>query len=100
MTAATVRAHSELIQILEAIQASTEAVAGMPDSPAVARWLDYRADMYERIAAEHPSDSELPAELAQGAARLDRERAARIQQTRTVSNAGTRSTCPERVAAG
>lgn len=65
--------NREYIRLLEAIKDSTEAIAGQPDSPAVARWLEHRADCYRRLAAEHPR-SEM-ADMARDAADLDQARA-------------------------
>lgn len=77
----TTTRRRELIHLLEAIQAATEAVTGQPDTPAVARWLDHRAARYRTIAAQHPNDSEYPHELAAAAAELDEHRAARIRRS-------------------
>lgn len=68
----------ELVHLLGAIQTATEAIAGQPDTPAVARWLEHRAGCYRTVADEHPNDSKYPYELALGAAELDEARAARI----------------------
>lgn len=79
MSTTTAR-RRELIHLLQAIQTATEAIAGQPDTPAVARWLEHRAGCYRAIAAEHPGDSEYPHELAVGAAELDEARADRIRR--------------------
>lgn len=79
----TTTAHRrELIHLLAAIQTATEAVAGQPDTPAVARWLEHRAACYRTIAAQHPGESEYPPELALSAAELDEHRAAAIRKAK------------------
>lgn len=78
----TTTGQRELVHLLQTIRDATEALAGQPDSPAVARWLEHRAACYRAIAARHPNDSTYPYELALGAAEVDQARAAAIQKAR------------------
>lgn len=80
MSTTTAR-RRDLLHLLAAIRDATEAIAGQPDSPAVARWLEHRAACYRAIAAGHPGESEYPHELAVRAAELDEARAARIRRS-------------------
>lgn len=63
----------EYVHLLQAIQDATQAIAGQPDSPAVARRLAHRAACYRRLADQHPR-SEL-VDMARHAAAQDQARA-------------------------
>lgn len=71
--------RDELIRILESVRDTSAAIEGQDDCPAVARLLRHRADLFRRIAREHPDEAEVPAGLAAGSAVLDDKRAARIE---------------------
>lgn len=77
MTATTDNRTREYMRLLEAIKDSTEAIAGQPDSPAVARWLEHRAEAYRRLAADHPRCE--MADMARGAVDLDQARADKMR---------------------
>lgn len=79
----TTTGQRELVHLLAAIRDATEALAGQPDTPAAAPWLEHRAACYRAIATRHPNDSAYPYELALGAADLDEARAARIRRNRS-----------------
>lgn len=78
----------ELVRLLEAVRDATAAITDLPDSPAVARWLRYRAACYRQIATHHLDDVACPSELAAAAAEDDDRRAHGIDERSFGANRG------------